>query len=85
MAEGMKLRGPDGTELMEVSAIERDRDTLVMKCLVMRSIPMTAVLSPEQARRGLALMGFRNLLFAASLLLRRSAGKKRDRPGQGDA
>ncbi len=72
MAEGMKMRGPDGTELMEVSAIERDGDTLVMKCVVMGSIPMTAVLSPEEARRGLAMMGWRNLLFAASLLFRRS-------------
>ena len=71
MAEGMKLRGPDGTELMEVSAIEREGNTLVMKCMVMGSVPMTAVLSPQEARRGFALLGLKNLLFAASLLFRR--------------
>ncbi|HLB30140.1 MAG TPA: hypothetical protein VJN91_01315 [Gammaproteobacteria bacterium] len=68
----MKLYSSDGTELMEISQLERDGSELVIKCKVFASMPITARLKPEDARKGLRLLNFRLLLFLISLLFRRS-------------
>lgn len=68
----MTLLSSDKTPLMQVSAIERDGNDLVIKGKVFGTMPMTARLTPEEARNGLRLLGFRLLLFAATLLFRRT-------------
>jgi hypothetical protein len=67
----MKLYSPDGSELMEISAIERDGNQLVIKGKVFASMPMTAKLKPEDVRKGLGLLNFRLVLFLLSMLFRR--------------
>lgn len=67
----MKLYSPDGSELMEISQLERDGNELVIKGQVFTSLPMTARLKPEDARAGLRLLNFRLVLFLISLLFRR--------------
>jgi hypothetical protein len=67
----MKLVGPDKSELMTVSALERDGDDLVIKGKVFGTMPMTARLTPEQARAALKLFDFRTALFLLTLPLRR--------------
>jgi len=52
----MKIYAADKSELMQVSKIERQGDDLVLKGKVFGTMPMSATLTPEQARE------FRKLL-----------------------
>ena len=67
----MKLVGADKSELMTVSALERDGDDLVIKGKVFGTMPMTARLTPEQARAALKLLNLRTMLFLLTLPFRR--------------
>jgi hypothetical protein len=67
----MKFVGPDDSELIMVTAVDRDGDKLVIKGKVFGAMPITARLSPSEARRGLKLLNFRLWLFLLTFLLRR--------------
>jgi hypothetical protein len=67
----MKLYGPDNKELMTVTAIERQGNELVVKGKIFGTMPMTAKLRPAEVRSALQLLGFKNALFAFSMLFRR--------------
>jgi hypothetical protein len=67
----MKLTGPDKSELMTVSALERDGNDLVIKGKVFGTMPMTARLTPDQARAAFKLLDLRTILFILTLPLRR--------------
>jgi hypothetical protein len=67
----MKLYSADKSELMQVSVIERDGSDLLIKGKVFGTMPMTARLTPAEARQGLKLLRLRTLLFLISLLFRR--------------
>jgi hypothetical protein len=67
----MKLTGPDKSELMTVSALERDGDDLVIKGKVFGTMPMAARLTPDQARAALKLLNLRTMLFILTLPFRR--------------
>ena len=43
----MKLQSTDGSELMTVSALERDGNSLLIKGKVFGTMPMSARLRPE--------------------------------------
>jgi len=68
----MKIFSQDGSELMDVTAIERDGNQLVVKGKIFQSMPMTAKLIPEEARKGMKLMSFSTWLFLVTLPFRRS-------------
>jgi len=67
----MTLFSADKSELMQVNAIERDGSDLLIKGKVFGTMPMTARLTPAEARQGLKLMKFRMLLFIVSMLFRK--------------
>jgi hypothetical protein len=67
----VKLVGADKSELMTVSAVERDGSDLVIKGKVFGTMPMTARLTPEQARAALKLVNLRTMLFILTLPFRR--------------
>ena len=67
----MKLISPDKSELMTVSALERDGDDLLIKGKVFGTMPMTARLTPDQARAAFKLLDFRMALFVLTLPFRR--------------
>lgn len=71
----MKIMSQDRTELMEVSALDRTGNELVIKGKVFGSMPMTARLTPEQAREGLKLLTPRMVLFLLTFLFRSSKKK----------
>jgi hypothetical protein len=52
----MKLLSSDKSELMTVSALDRIGSALLIKGKVFGAMPMTAVLTPEEARKGLKLL-----------------------------
>lgn len=68
----MILYSPDNSALMEVLSIERDGNELVIRGKVFGTMPITARLKPDQARRGLKLLRPRTAFFLLSMLFRRS-------------
>jgi hypothetical protein len=66
----MKFFGADGSEIIMVTALDRDGNNLVIKGKVFGAMPISARLSPTEARKGLKLLNFRLLLFLLTLLLR---------------
>jgi hypothetical protein len=71
----MKIRAADKSELMQVSKIERKGDDLVLKGKVYGTMPMTATLSPEEARAFLKLLTPKLALFILTLPFRKTKGK----------
>jgi hypothetical protein len=67
----MKFVGPDSSELIMVTAVDRDGDKLVIKGKVFGAMPISARLTPAEARRGLKLLNFRLWLFLLTFLFRR--------------
>ena len=67
----MKLQSTDGSELMTVSALERDGDSLLIKGKVFGAMPMNARLNPAAARAALKLLTPRLVLFLLTLPFRR--------------
>ena len=68
----MKIFGADNKELIAISAIERDGAELVLRGKIFGTLPMSARVTPEEARRGLKLLGWRTAIFVLSLPWRRT-------------
>ena len=66
----MKLYAQDNSVLMEISAIERKGNELVLKGKVFGAMPLVARLKPAEARKGLKLLGFKLVLFLLTFLMR---------------
>ena len=67
----MKIYGQDNSELMQVTSLESEDGKLVMKGKVFGSMPMTAKLTPQEARNALKLLNFRLVVFLLTFLFRR--------------
>jgi hypothetical protein len=67
----MKLYSADKSELMLISAIVRDGNDLLIKGKVFGTMPMTARLTPNEARQGLKMLKLRLIFFLISMLFRR--------------
>ena len=67
----MTIFGQDNSELMEIHSLEREGGTLLIKGKVFGSMPMTAKLTPQEARNALKLLNFRLVIFLATFLFRR--------------
>jgi hypothetical protein len=67
----MKLYGADNSELMNVSAIARDGNDLVVKGKVFGTMPMTAKLRPAEARAALKLLTPGLIFFLMTLPFRK--------------
>ena len=72
----MKIYGADNKELMLVTAIERDGSNLVVKGKIFGTMPIAMKIPPQTLRSALRLMTYRTLLFATSLLFRRSTTRE---------
>jgi hypothetical protein len=64
------LYSADNSKLMEIEALERSGNDLLIKGKVFGAMPMTARLSPTEARKGLKLVGFKLAFFLLTFLLR---------------
>ena len=71
----MKIYGADNKEMMNISSLERDGSTLVIKGKIFGAMPLTAKLRPEEARAALKLLNFRTALFLLTLFFRRGSKK----------
>ena len=67
----MRLLTTDNDSLMDVKALSRDGNNLVIEGRIMGAMPVRAVLTPEQARAALRLLPG-NIFFLLTLLFRSS-------------
>jgi hypothetical protein len=67
----MKIYDASDAELMQVRAIEREGDTLVIRGKIFGAMPMVAKVSPKEARAALKLLDMKTILFIVSMLFRR--------------
>jgi len=67
----MKIFGPDNSELLQITSLEREAGKLVMKGKVFGSMPMTAKLTPQEARNALKLLNFKLVVFLLTFLFRK--------------
>ena len=67
----MKLHSTDGSELMTISALERNGNSLLIKGKVFGAMPMNARLNPEAARAALRLLTPRLIFFLLTLPFRK--------------
>jgi hypothetical protein len=68
----VKIFAADKSELMTVSKIERSGTDLILKGKVFGTMPMTARLTPEEARAAFRLLTPRLILFLLTLPFRSS-------------
>jgi hypothetical protein len=66
----LTLLSPDNSKLMEIETLERSGNELLIKGKVFGAMPMTARLTPTEARKGLRLVNFKLALFLLTFLLR---------------
>ena len=67
----MKLTSADNSELMQVSALQREGNVLLIKGKIFGAMPMTAKLSPAEFRKGFGLLNFRLAFFLLTFPFRR--------------
>ena len=69
----MKIYAADKSELMQVSKVERQGDNLVLKGKVFGTMPMSATLTPDNARAALKLLTPKLVLFLLTLPFRKGS------------
>lgn len=69
----MKLFDANNGELMEIRALERDGDKLVVRGKIYGSMPMSAYLRPEEFRKSFGLLSVKLMLFLITLPFRKSS------------
>ena len=74
----MKILDNTGKELMSVAKIEADeRNFLVIRGKIFGAMPMTAKLSPEEARAAFKLLDAKTIWFLITMLFRTSKPAKK--------
>ena len=66
----LTLYSPDNSKLMEIEKLERSGSDLLIKGRAFGAMPMTARLTPAEARKGLKMLNFKLALFLLTFLLR---------------
>ncbi|QRG07243.1 hypothetical protein EZH22_02035 [Xanthobacter dioxanivorans] len=69
----MKLFNLDNSPLMDVNAISRDNNDLIIKGTIMGAMPMTCKLTPAEARGMLKMLTPGLVFFLLTFLFRSSA------------
>ena len=68
----MQLKTTDNQSLMDVRKIRQQGSNLLIEGRIMGTLPIRAVLTPDQARAALKLLDVRTVLFLLTLLFRRA-------------
>lgn len=66
----MKLYSPDKSLLIEVRAIKETDEGLVVEGKIMGSMPMKAIVRPEELRSGLKLISVRLVIKVLTMLVK---------------
>jgi hypothetical protein len=76
----MKLMSKDGVEMMDIRSLEREGDVLVVKGKIMRSMPATIHLRPEDLWQAFSLFSWPLLLRLPILLFKGFRLSRRAKP-----
>jgi hypothetical protein len=76
----MKLTSKDGVEMMDVRSLEREGDVLVVKGKIMRSMPVTIHVRPEDLWQAFSLFSWPLLLRVPLLMLKGFRRTRRTNP-----
>jgi hypothetical protein len=68
----MKFFTPEKAELIEITAVTPHKDGILISGRIMSTMPMKAVLRPDQLRQGFRFMTPRLMLTLLAMLFRRS-------------
>lgn len=68
----MKVLDAQDKELMKIRKIEVENGELIIRGKIFGAMPMVAKLTPEEARAGLKLLGFKEVVKLIPFILRRS-------------
>lgn len=66
----MELLTKDNDSLMTIASLSPDGNNLLIEGQIMGTLPVRAVLTPDQARAALKLLNFRTILFLLTILFR---------------
>lgn len=69
-AEPMKLYSKEGQEVMAVTSVEAQQDKLVIRGQLMKSMPMTIHVKPEDLAEGSKLLSFSTVIGVIGLFLK---------------
>lgn len=72
----IRLYGADNSELMAVSKLERDGNSLAIKGKIYGAMPLTAKLYPEDVRAALGMLTPGLIWLMITMLFRRSSGPR---------
>jgi hypothetical protein len=75
----MKLYTPEGNELMDVGALSREGNDIIIEGTIMGAMPTRAVVRPEEARKMFGLLRVGMMPFLAGFMFR-PAGKHAPTP-----
>lgn len=70
----MQLKTIDNDPLMDVKALRKEGDNLVIEGRIMGALPIQAMLTPDQARAALKLIDFKTVMFLLTILFRKGQG-----------
>lgn len=73
-----KIYDANKSELMAISGLEREGSELVIRGKIYGAMPMSARLRPEDVRNLLKLLNLKIIIFAISMLFRKSKISKFD-------
>jgi hypothetical protein len=82
----MKLMSKDGVEMMDIRSLERDGDVLIVKGKIMKSMPATIHVRPEDLWEAFSLFTWPLLLRLPGLMFKgfkRSRAAKSAKPTSG--
>jgi len=66
----MKMYSKDGVEMMVIYSLEKEGSDLVTKGKMLRSMPATIYIRPEEVWRGLKLLSWRVIFCLPKMLLK---------------
>ena len=67
----MKLHTPEGSELINIESVKNENGKLVIRGLIMGAMPMVAIVSPQEARKGLKLISLKLFFWLIFFMFRR--------------
>jgi len=70
----VQLKTIDNDPLMDVKALRKEGDNLVIEGRIMGALPIQAMLTPDQARAALKLIDFKTVMFLLTILFRKGQG-----------
>lgn len=71
----MKLHTPEGNELMEVLKVQREGNQLIVRGIIMGTMPTRAVVRPEDIRAAFKLLSWGLIFGVIALLFRKSSAR----------